>query len=146
MMRRRVDGIVWEARERRRHMGNADDQQSTGLGGLHHIGKHHSRLAQMLQYLERADRIIGATVLDEMRPQRLIAHVPIAALACEMRVEARIDRMQNDAAELRKAAANIEHTRARRNLAGRESELLPDAFARPKLALDRMGIERSIEG
>src|SRR5215471_991329 len=63
-----------------------------------------------------------------------------------MRIKARIDRMRNDAAELRKATANIEHTRARRYAAGRESEFLPDAFACPELALDRMGIERSIEG
>ena len=65
----------------------------------------------------QADAAIDA-VLDEMRPQRLVAYVRIAALACEMRVEARIARMRNDAAELRKAAANIEHTRARRNVAG----------------------------
>src|SRR5437762_2456392 len=131
MMWRCIDWVVGEACERRRHVGNADDQQAPGPGGLHHVGEHRSRLAQMLEHLERADRIIGATVLDEMRAQRLVAHSHAATLACEMRIEARISRMRDDAAELRKAAADIEHARARRDAARREPELLPDTLTCP---------------
>src|SRR5262245_11852848 len=146
MMRRRIHRIVGEARERGGHMRNADDQAPAGLGGRHHVGKHLGRRAQMLEHLERTDCIIRTSVLDEVRAQRLVAHVGYAALTREMRIETGIARLRNDAAELRKAAADIEDARAGRYSLRCEMKLLPDAVARPEAALDRIGVELRIEG
>ena len=126
-------------------MRDADNQQSAGLGGAHHIGKHLTRRLQVLEHLERADHVIAAGVCRKMRAQRLVAHLGNAAAGSEMRIEPRIVRMRNDAAEFRKATPDVEHVRPRRDAAGGELELAADAVARPELALDRSSVELGIE-
>src|SRR5262249_61845724 len=55
-------------------------------------------------------------------------------------------RLRNDAAELRKATADIKHARPGCNVPPRQMKLLSDAVARPEPALDRIGVELRIEG
>src|SRR5262249_21457661 len=101
---------------------------------------------QMLEHLERADRVVAAGMRGKMRAQRLVAHLRDLAFTGEMRIKPGIARLRNDAAELGKAAADIEHARARRNVACRQMKFLPEAVARPQPALDRIGVELVTEG
>src|SRR5262245_51800283 len=146
MMRWRIHRIVGEARERGGHMRDADDQEPAGFGGCDHVGEHLGRRAQMLEHLERTDRVISSGVLEEMRTQRLIAYVRNAALTREMRVKPGVARLRNNAAKLRKATADIEHTSAGRNVPCRQMKLLPDAVTCPEPALDRISVKLRIEG
>src|SRR5580704_9820648 len=145
VMGRRVDQEVRDPGQRRRDVRNADKDEAAGLRRCNDFGEQRLRIADVLEDLETADRIVRRSASNEMLGQRLVADALDRRVFGEIGIEAGIVGLRHALPEIAMPAADVEHARVRRNMPGRDQELLANGLLSEEAPPLQTRIKLSVE-
>ena len=125
----------------RRDVRNADADEAAGPRRLDEFAEQALRIADVLDHLEAADRVVKCGALGKMLRERLLAVVASRSVERKIGVDPGIFGVRDEIPEPAEAAADVQNPRARRDAFGGDPPFLAHRLGRQE-ALSLFPIEK----
>ncbi len=131
----RFAAVDRKRRDSRRDVRNADAYEAAGPRRPDELAEQALRIADVLDHLEAADRVVKCGALGKMLYERLLAVVANRSVERKIRVDPSIFGVRDEIPEPAEAAADVQNPRARRDAFGGDPPFLARRIGRQEALL-----------